>query len=72
MVDHSDWVVLSVLPQVGEEAVTCTEEGVHALAATSAPGGINHMVRELIHGQGSFHMRAPAIDRLAKNIPHEH
>ena len=65
--------VTSFFGAVCQEAAGLDAEGLHRMAATATPGGINYMVKDLLAQREGFDMWAqamePAIQRLAANIP---
>ncbi len=59
---------------VCQEAAGLDAAGLHRMADTATPGGINYMVKDYLTQREGFQMWAeamePAIQRLAANIPH--
>lgn len=59
---------------VCQEAAGLDAAGLHRMADTATPGGINCMVRDFLAESGGFRLWAeamePALRRLAANIPH--
>lgn len=65
--------VTSFFGAVCQEAAGLDAEGLHRMASTATPGGINFLVKDLLEQQGGFEMWAramePALERLTANIP---
>lgn len=58
---------------VCQEAAELDAEGLHRMASTATPGGINFLVKDLLTQREGFQMWAeamePALERLTANIP---
>lgn len=58
---------------VCQEAAELDAAGLHRMADTATPGGINFLVKDLLTQRGGFEMWAealePALERLTANIP---
>lgn len=65
--------VASFFGAVCQEAAGLDAAGLHRMAGTATPGGINWMVKDFLTQQGGFQMWAdamePALERLTVNIP---
>ena len=58
---------------VCQEAAHLDAAGLHRMAGTATPGGINQMVKDFVEQREGFQMWAdamePALERLTVNIP---
>ena len=65
--------VASFFGAVCQEAAHLDAAGLHRMADTATPGGINQMVKDFVEQREGFQMWAdamePALERLTVNIP---